>query len=56
MQSNEEEKKETIEYILVADKISKIILSTKDRKEAKMTANRIRQAGGEVTIFRSLTL
>lgn len=43
-----------IEYIVVADRSSKVILSTDDYNHAVRTANLIRSANGEVTIFRSL--
>ena len=45
----------TIEYLLVSDKANKIIKSSLDYNEIVKMANLIRGAGGEVTIFRSLT-
>lgn len=45
---------ELIEYLLVSDKASKIILSSTDYKEIRRLATLIRSADGEVTVFRSL--
>lgn len=45
---------ELIEYLLVSDKASKIILSSTDYKEIVRLAKLIRSADGEVTVFRSL--
>ena len=42
-----------VEYIVVADKTSKVLLSTNNWNEAKRYANLIRRGGGEVTIFKS---
>lgn len=42
------------EYLVVADKNSKILLSTLDYYEAVKLQNLIRRGGGEVTLFRSL--
>lgn len=42
----------THEYIVVADKTSKVLLSTADWNEAKRFANLIRKGGGEVTVFK----
>lgn len=43
-----------IEYIVVvADKTSKVLLSTTDWNQAVRYANRMRRAGGEVTIFKA---
>lgn len=42
------------EYIVVSDKNSKVLLSTEDYYEALKFANKIRQAGGAVTIFKSM--
>lgn len=44
------------EYIVVTDRDSKVILSTQDHYEAVRLANKIRAAGGEVTIFKSTKL
>ena len=41
------------EYIVVADKTSKVLLSTTSWQEAKRCATLIRKGGGEVTIFKS---
>ncbi len=41
------------EYIVVADKTSKVLLSTTNYYEAVKYANLIRRGGGEVTIFKS---
>lgn len=41
------------EYLVVTDKTSKILLSTRDWNEALRLANLIRRGGGEVTIFKS---
>lgn len=46
-------KPDPIEYLVVADKTSKVLLSTTDWNEAKRTANLIRRGGGEVTVFKS---
>ena len=46
-------KKPTTEYIVVTDKTSVVLLSTEDWAEAVRFANRMRRAGGEVTIFKS---
>jgi hypothetical protein len=46
----------SVEYIVVSDKDGVIVTSTEDREQAKKMAKIIRKAGGEVTIFRSLTL
>ncbi len=45
---------EPTEYLVVADKNSKAILSTTDYRETVRLANLIRSAGGEVTVFKSL--
>lgn len=45
-----------IEYIVVSDKNSVVLLSTTNRYEASKFANKVRKAGGEVTVFRSLNL
>lgn len=45
---------EPTEYLVVADKTSKVILSTTDYRETVRLANLIRSAGGEVTVFKSL--
>jgi hypothetical protein len=42
-----------IEYIVVSDRNSKVLLSTTDWYEAVKFANKVRTAGGGVTIFRS---
>lgn len=41
------------EYIVVADRTSKVLLSTPDYNSAVKYANMMRRAGGEVTIFRA---
>lgn len=41
------------EYIVVADKTSKVLLSTADWLEAKRYATMIRRGGGECTVFKS---
>lgn len=45
-----------IEYILVTDRHSKILLSSFDRFELIRLANKIRKAGGSVTIFKATKL
>lgn len=45
--------KPPVEYIVVADKTSKVLLSTPRWSDAVKTANLMRRAGGEVTIFKS---
>ena len=42
------------EYIVVSDKNSKVLLSTTNYYEAKKLLNKIRSAGGEATLFRSM--
>lgn len=42
-----------IEYLLVADQDSKVLLSTTDRKEALRLLDLIRRAGGEATLFKA---
>jgi hypothetical protein len=41
------------EYIVVSDTNSKILLSTTNWYEAVKLANKIRHAGGQVTIFKA---
>lgn len=53
MSDQKEKIKKEHEYLLVTDKDSEVILSTPDRFEAMKIANKIRRAGGEVTIFRA---
>lgn len=43
----------SIEYLVVTDKTSKILLSTTNYYEAVKMANLIRRGGGEVTVFKS---
>ena len=45
--------KHDTEYIVVADRTSKVLKSTTDWHEALRYANDIRRGGGEVTIFKS---
>lgn len=45
--------KELVEYLVVGDTTSEVILSTSDWGEAKRTATMCRRAGGSVTIFKS---
>ena len=45
--------KRTTEYLVVADKTSKVLKSTEDYNEAKRLASLIRKSGGEVTIFKA---
>ena len=45
-------KKET-EYLVVADRTSKVLLSTTDYYAAVRLANQMRRAGGEVTVFKA---
>ena len=42
-----------MEYIVVSDRNSKVLLSTEDWREAKKLAEQCRASGGEVTIFNS---
>lgn len=42
-----------VEYLVVTDRDSKIVLSTLDYYEAVKLANVCRRTGGEVTIFKS---
>lgn len=41
------------EYIVVADRTSKVLFSTHSWNEAVKFANQCRASGGEVTIFKS---
>ena len=41
------------EYLIVANKTSKVLKSTTDWNEAVRYANMIRRGGGEVTIFKA---
>ncbi len=43
-----------LEYILVSDKNSKVLLSTTNFQEVRKLASLIRSANGECTIFRAL--
>lgn len=51
-----EEKKESksLEYLVVSDTNSKVLLSTSSYQEAKRLASQISQAGGACTIFKSI--
>ena len=42
-----------MEYLVVSDTNSKILLSTVDWYEAERLAHKIRNAGGQCTIFKS---
>ena len=42
-----------MEYIVVSDTNSKVLLSTSDWSEAVRLANRCRASGGQVTIFKA---
>ena len=42
-----------IEYLVISDKNSKVLLSTTNWYEAVKLAGKIRQAGGGCTIFKS---
>lgn len=44
------------EYLLVTDKTSEVLMTSPDRHEVQKLANKIRRAGGEVTIFKALNL
>jgi len=48
--------KQPIEYIVVSDTNSRVLLSTENRYEAQKLATKIRAAGGSVTVFRSTKL
>jgi len=56
MSEQQVKEKETYEYIVVSDTKSEVIHSTTDRFEAEKLANKIRSAGGQVTVFRSTKL
>lgn len=43
-----------VEYLVVSDASSKVLLSTEDYYAALRLANQIRAAGGGCTLFRSL--
>lgn len=45
--------KREVEYIVVTDNTSKVLLSTRDWYEAVRLAKRCRASGGSVTIFKS---
>jgi hypothetical protein len=42
-----------MEYIVVSDNTSEVLLSTQDWNEAVRVANLCRKAGGSVTIFKA---
>lgn len=45
---------EHVEYLVVSDKNSEVILSSEDLGECRKLANKIRKCGGEVTLFKSI--
>lgn len=45
---------EHVEYLVVSDKNSEVILSSEDLGECRKLANKVRKCGGEVTLFKSL--
>jgi hypothetical protein len=45
---------EHIEYLVVSDKNSEVILSSEDLGECRKLATKVRKCGGSVTIFKSL--
>lgn len=45
---------EVIEYLVVSDKTSEVILSSEDLGECRKLATKVRKCGGAVTIFKSL--
>lgn len=47
---------EVVEYIVVSDTHSEVIMSSEDRHECLKLATKIRKCGGQVTIFKSTKL
>lgn len=50
----EETEKGGIEYLVVSDMKSEVLLSTLNYQEARRLASQIRKAGGSCTIFKSI--
>jgi ABC-type nitrate/sulfonate/bicarbonate transport system ATPase subunit len=44
----------SVEYLVISDKNSKVLLSTHDYIEAKSLSSKIVQAGGSSTVFKSI--
>lgn len=44
------------EYVVISDKNSKVLLSSTDRYACMIFANKVRAAGGAVTVFKSTKL
>jgi hypothetical protein len=44
------------EYIVVSDTNSKVLMSSEKHNECKKFANRVRDAGGQCTVFKSTRL
>lgn len=53
MTKTERTAKRPTEYIVVADRTSKVLLSTLDYQEARKYATIIRRGDGEVTVFKA---
>ena len=47
---------EVVEYIIVSDTDSEVLMSSEDRHECLKLATEIRKCGGQVTIFKSTKL
>lgn len=45
-----------VEWIAVSDKNSEVLMSSTDRFQVVKFVNKVRKAGGEVTVFRSTKL
>jgi hypothetical protein len=52
--TNKEKLAKVVEYLVISDKNSKVLLSTHDYIEAKSLAAKIAQAGGSSTVFKSI--
>ncbi len=52
---NPEESARPDEFILVTDKTSEVVLSSRDFDECRKLASIVRKCGGEVTIFKSMS-
>jgi ABC-type nitrate/sulfonate/bicarbonate transport system ATPase subunit len=52
--TNKEKLAKVVEYLVISDKNSKVLLSTHDYIEAKALSSKIAQAGGSSTVFKSI--
>lgn len=51
---NDKPTEETVEYLVVSDKNSEVILSSENLGDCRKLATKIRKCGGEVTLFKSI--